>query len=82
MTAFDNTNPFDRITADNLAYRRRFLGDFKAKHDTGERKVFLRGDMVLYEGKVFTAQSMIVGESPDTNSEWFSYGGSRYLAEF
>jgi len=77
MTAFDSTNPFDRITADNLITRKRFLGEFKATYDTGEPKAFVRGDMVLYEGKVFAAQDTIIGESPDTNSLWFPYGGSR-----
>jgi hypothetical protein len=77
LSFFDSTNPFERISASRLNLKQRFLGDFSPTYDTGETRVYSAGEMVLYEGKVFTALSTIYGESPDTNSEWFAYGGSR-----
>ena len=77
MSLFGSTNPFERISAARLDLKHRFLGEFTSTYDSGETRIYSQGDMVLYEGKVFTALSSISGESPDTNSEWFAYGGSR-----
>jgi len=54
-----------------------YRGEYEPVHPTGEPTTYYTNDMVLFEGKIFVANSTIAGETPDTSSDWIPFGNSR-----
>tara|TARA_R110002020_G_scaffold471948_1_gene699483 strand:+ start:479 stop:784 length:306 start_codon:yes stop_codon:yes gene_type:complete len=54
-----------------------YRGEFKPSADSGGFNIYLKGDVVLYEGKLFYADEEVRGLSPDQTDTWLPWGGSR-----
>jgi len=54
-----------------------FRGEFNPLHPTGEARTYRSGDSVIFEGKIFVANNIIQGETPDSNSNWIPLGSTR-----
>jgi len=61
------------ITFDYFRYR----GEYVATLPTGGSTTYAENDIILYEGKLFVANTSITAQSPDTNSFWIPFGNSR-----
>ena len=61
------------ISLDTFTYR----GDYSPTVPSGEASSYEQNDIVLFEGKLFVANAVIRGQSPDTNSSWLPWGNSR-----
>ena len=54
-----------------------YRGEYSPTTSEGGASHYSRGDMVIYEGKLFYANSEISGLSPDLSQDWIGWGGSR-----
>ena len=61
------------ISFDTFTYRGEYISTFPS----GEPSSYEQNDLVLFEGKAFVANAVIIGQSPDTNSSWIPWGNSR-----
>ena len=60
-----------------LPIRFTYRGDFRSTLSDGGRSVYSEGDLVLFEGKAFIANTVIRGLSPDLSADWIPLGSER-----
>lgn len=65
------------MTNTPLPMNNTFRGEFASVSDTGQKFLYSRGDVVLFEGKAFIAAAAISGLSPDLSSDWIPWGSER-----